>query len=224
MTTSSGPPALPAIQPALLRDQVYLALRNAIFRGDLPPGARLVERTVAEQMGVSLAPVREALRKLEEEGLVETHSHRATFVTAVSVDEIRHIFGLRRYVEVEAAVLAVPRLSDADLEALRRRVDEMQVAGDQDDVFGFVEADVAFHRTILNAAAQPMLLRVWNLIDAQVRRVLQITHPSYNGSLQVAARVHLPLLNALTDRDVEQTRALMFEHMSPKWLDDLKNG
>ena len=117
---------LPRLQPRVLRQEVLGALRAAILARRDPPGTRLLEAEVAGRMGISRAPVREAIRQLEQEGLVEFFPHRGAIVIGLPDDEIDAVYELRALIEAKAIARACSRATPADLEQLDRIIDEMR--------------------------------------------------------------------------------------------------
>ena len=150
-----------AISRSVLSDQVKDRLLQAILAGRYPPGARIVETRVARELGTSQAPVREALRDLEALGVVETTAFRGARVRRPSAAELLEAFAIRAELESLAARLAIPRLTDADIDELDGYVTEMQRAANAGDTHAEATADAAFHGRIVEMAANSTLLRVW---------------------------------------------------------------
>ena len=166
-----------AISRSVLSDQVKDRLLQAILDGRYPPGARIVETRVARELGTSQAPVREALRDLEALGVVETTAFRGARVRRPSADELLEAFAIRAELESLGARLAIPRLTDEDLEDLAGYVDEMQRAADDGDTHAEATADAAFHGRIVELAGNATLERVWRTLEPFSRTYITIVVP-----------------------------------------------
>jgi DNA-binding GntR family transcriptional regulator len=159
-------------QRFLLRDSVYEHLRDRIVDGTLPPGHRLRDADVAEELQVSRTPVREALRRLEDEGLVSAEASRWTRVTAIDLDEAGRIYPIVWTLEA-LAVQQIPELEDEDplldeIAAINERIREALAKG---DALAASEADRAFHAKLVGAAANPELTRVLADLKLRLRRL-----------------------------------------------------
>ena len=145
-----------------LREPVYEALRRAIVAGVLRAGQRVNEAEIARQMQISRAPVREAIRQLEQEGLLVSVPRRGTVVMTLSRADVEEVYTLRADLESRAVRRAISRLSGDDFAALERLLGTMDAARESDDpTTTLLEADIAFHRTIVAAAGWPQLRRIW---------------------------------------------------------------
>lgn len=152
------------------REQVAQILRDAITEGRLKPGDRLVEVDLARELGTSRAPLREALRQLEEQGLVASYPYRGTEVLGVSQDEVEQVLvPIRVTLERFACSRALGRLSDDDFTELQRLVDQMQAAAHEGSTERLAEADIAFHELIIVRSEQRHCLQIWKTIQPRVR-------------------------------------------------------
>lgn len=195
-----------------LRESVAKSIREAIQSGALKPGERLVEADIAEQMGISRAPVREALRQLEGEGLVETAPRRATAVARFSRDDILEIYSLRAVLEGLASRLTTERASGEDCRRLRDAVQRMREAAARGDLPALVENDLAFHRMVCEMSQHRRLLASWLGLCHQARVCLMWIEQIY-GDLMETAEGHLPLLDAIERGDGVGAEALFREHL-----------
>lgn len=200
-----------------LADQVYEYLRTGIVSGRLAPGARIVEMEVAGAMGTSQGPVREALQRLEREGLVEKRSHSATFVTTVSLDEIYELFSIRSVIEGFAIRRAVERITPEQCDQLDYLIDAMRTAGLGGDMLTLTEHDLQFHRLICQWSGSATLLRAWDPLYGQTQRFVVRTHKDYFASLTDIADTHLPIVAALRSHDAEQVTHIIREHVMLIW-------
>jgi DNA-binding GntR family transcriptional regulator len=154
-----------------LAERAYTALLDAIVRGDLPPEARLRDTELAEQLGVSRTPVREALRRLEDEGLVETGRHSYTRVAPVRPDRIADAFPVVAALHGLATRLGVPALSSADLARMERHNAERTEALRGGDVLAAIAADDRFHGVLLSASRNEEVERLLERVMPHIRRL-----------------------------------------------------
>jgi DNA-binding GntR family transcriptional regulator len=201
-----------AISRSVLSDQVKDRLLQAIFDGRYPPGARIVETRVARELGTSQAPVREALRDLEALGVVETAAFRGARVRRPSAAELLEAFAIRAELESLAATLAIPRLSDADIDELDGYVTEMQRAAKAGETHAEATADAAFHGRIVEMAANSTLLRVWRTLEPFSRTYITIVAPG--ADRRRIADEHLPVLGALRQRDATLAVEVLHNHFA----------
>ena len=166
--------SLPPVERRVLRHDVLLGLRAGILRGEIAPGTRLLEIPLATELGVSRGPVREALRQLEQEGLVEFFPHRGAIVLGVADSEIDTIYGIRALLEERAFAKASRLIDDAELEALAETVERMIEASEAGDVTTVAELDLQFHGRIVELSGFQYLRRLWASIDGLVR--LRVAH------------------------------------------------
>jgi DNA-binding GntR family transcriptional regulator len=197
-------------RPAL-RAQVKDVLLERIASGDYRPGERLVETAIARELGVSQAPVREALRDLDQLGLVVHEPNRGCSVRRVSQRELREAFPVRAALEALAARLAAARISAADLVRLDVLLDEMIVAARAADPLAQAHANARFHATIVAAAGNPTLERQWSLLEPFARTYL--TSVQADADLEALAQRHRPIVAALRTRDGEAAARVMHDHL-----------
>jgi DNA-binding GntR family transcriptional regulator len=188
-----------ALERSVLADQVKDRLLQAIVRGDYPPDARIVETQVARELGTSQAPVREALRGLEALGVVELTPFRGARVRRPSRAEILEVYAVRAALETLAGRLAVPRMTDADVDGLRDLLEAMRAAARADDGHAVAEADAAFHGRIVALAGNTTLDRVWRSLQPFSRTWLTLAVPGADPTW--AAELHAAIADALDARD-----------------------
>jgi DNA-binding GntR family transcriptional regulator len=205
--------ALRSVQGITIVDQVWSQLRSLIVHGQLAPGARLIELDLARQMDTSQAAVREALQRLERDGLVERRARAGTFVTSVSADEMREIFAVRSLVEQFAIRRTIKQIRPDQLGQLTQLIERMREAGRAGDLLSLVDHDMAFHRCICEWSGHQALLRAWQPLYMQVERFVVMTHSRYFADLVDIADTHLPLLEALRGGDAEVAAARIHEHI-----------
>jgi DNA-binding GntR family transcriptional regulator len=182
------------IRKIVLRDQVKDLLLQRIASGELRPGERIVETRIAAELGTSQAPVREALRDLEQLRLVESEPFKGARVREFGDAELVEVYPVRSVLEELAAKLAAERLA-GDVSGLEAEVEAMREAAEQGDVNALVRHDFAFHRLIVEAAGNPVLERCWKSRGVEGR----ITITLYGTSIEPheAAELHVPMLEAI---------------------------
>jgi DNA-binding GntR family transcriptional regulator len=202
----------PAVQQQTLFAHVYDALRRAIVTGELKPGQRVNEAEVARQMRISRSPVREAIRRLEQAGLLVSIPRRGTVVVELANEDIEEVYTLRADLETRAIRRATSRLSVADLDELERLVNVMETASLGADLTKLLDADIEFHRNIVKGAGWPQLQRMWESLHPRTltRYTIQTL---VQWPPQVHAERHRPVLWALRERDVERAAAAIREHI-----------
>lgn len=199
------------IQKDLLRTDALSALRNLILRGEVAPGARLVETKLAGEMGISRNPIREAFRELEKEGLVSTIPRRGTFVATFTPEDVWEVYALREILEGFAIRLVVERMKPDDLAGLEIILGEMRAAAMGADSYQVLEWDMAFHREICRLSGNSRLLNLWNGLAAQIQFVLSRVRSTY-FSLEYIVGTHVPLLDAIRARNAQDAE-LQLRHI-----------
>lgn len=202
-----------------LAEQVETRLRDQIIRGELGPGTRIVELEVAERMGTSQAPVREALQRLEQAGLVERHSGSATYVTAITPDEMYEISVVRKTVEGLVIRHTAQCITPAQCDELAALIAAMHAAADDNDMAMLSANDLTFHQRICQWSDKPTLLRVWTTLYYQQQRYLIATHPHIFPDLHEVADLHQPILDQLRARDAEAACLAIQEHIMLIWAE-----
>lgn len=194
----------------VLREQVKELILERILNGLYEPGQRLVETRIAQELGTSQAPVREALRDLELLRFVESEPFRGARVRAVSEEELAEIYPVRAALEEVAAREAAVRL-DGKLEALEAEVEAMHRATDAGDLHAQVRHDANFHRLIVEASGNSILVDVWNSLHIETRTVITALKTGVAG--HEIAELHRPVLEALRERDGERSGLALRRHV-----------
>jgi len=200
-----------------LADQVHAHLRRAIILGELQPGLRLAQVDIATQMGTSQAPVREALQRLERDGLIERNPRSGHFVTGLSADEMHELFCIRSSVECLAIRRTVKNITPAQCDQLDQLIEQMRQAAGQDDMMLLVENDLAFHRQICEWSGNKTLLKVWIPLYAQIQRFVVQTHRQYFEDLVEIANTHNPVVEVLRKDDPDEAARVIDEHIMLIW-------
>jgi DNA-binding GntR family transcriptional regulator len=195
-----------------LRELVFESLREAIISGMLRPSERLMEIQLAEEMGVSRTPVREAIRKLELEGLVVMIPRKGAYVAGMSIKDIADVFEIRGALEGLAAELASERATDEELEVMERYLVKISEEIENGDLSKVVETDTDFHTLIYEASRNARLSQIINNLREQIQR-FRTTSLSFPGRMKVALEEHRKIVEALSSRDGELARKLAQEHI-----------
>lgn len=204
---------LQTIRPASIADQIYINLRSAILTGKLSPGQRLTELEIAARMGTSQAPVREALQRLENDGLVEKQPRSGTFVTIVSLAEIQELFQIRALVERFAIRRTVKNINPQQIAQLEEMVLAMHRAAMSGNLLLIGETDMGFHRRLCEWSGSNGLLRAWMPLYSQIQRFITQNHPHYFTELDEIARLHGPIIDALRSADADLAEKVIEEHI-----------
>jgi DNA-binding GntR family transcriptional regulator len=154
-----------------LREHVYELLQQAIVSGELPPGQRIRDLDLAAQLGVSRTPVREALQRLEDEGLVETLPGSLTRVVPLDTQAARETFPVVATLHALATRLAVGHLTEQDFVSLRQANDRLVAALEANDVMGAIQADDSFHHALVRASGNNEIQHVLDRLMPKVRRL-----------------------------------------------------
>jgi DNA-binding GntR family transcriptional regulator len=186
-------------------------LRRLIVSGGLRPGQRVNQEDLAAQIGLSVAPVREALRVLEQEGQVTYRPRRGYFVTELSLADLEEIYGLRQVLEERAAREALPLLDDDALERIRHAAAECVEAARSGDVAAELAANRRFHFALLEAPGRPHTMRVIRLLwdSTEAYRALYYNSPDERDR-SIAA--HDRIMEAIADRDADRLVAELDAH------------
>ncbi len=197
---------------ATLAQRVRDHLRDAILSNQLASGTHLQEEVIAAQLGMSRAPVREALRLLAAEDLVTITPRRGVIVKAIAPHEFLDAYQVREALEVLALRLAVPRLTAADLEVLHGLQRDMVSAAARGDVDRFFEANAVFHASIVERSGNGCLRRVYRQLMNQLRRY-RMRSMSLRGGLERSLAEHAGILEAMERKDVASAARLLTEHI-----------
>lgn len=195
-----------------LREVVSEALRQAIHNGMLKPGERLMEIQLAEELGVSRTPIREAIRRLELEGFLVMVPRRGTYVADISIKDINEVYEIRTALDVLAAGLAAERITEEELEQLERLLVEISENIEKNDPEGIVNADGKFHDILYRASRNDRLVGIINNLREQITRFRSISM-AYPGRLQNTLEEHRRLVEAIGQRDPEQAMQYAREHL-----------
>ncbi len=195
-----------------LRDVVFQTLRNAILRGDLEPGERLMEIRLAGKLGVSRTPIREAIRMLELEGLVVMVPRRGAQVASMSEENLRDVMEVRESLEELAVELACIRMTEEDLEKLRAAEEDFRAALEEGNSIRIADSDEHYHEVIYRATGNHRLLQIlYNLRLHMYRYRLEYIRDQ--RSRELLCREHEQILDGLSRRDPEEALKAVRAHI-----------
>ncbi|MCP8970074.1 GntR family transcriptional regulator [Ectobacillus sp. SYSU M60031] len=194
------------------RDEVYGALKKSIITLELQPGERLSDKELAERFGISRTPVREALKRLEDEGLIQSLPGSSTRVAPLQWEEAKHAFTVVAALHALAARLACPVLQETDIQQLEQHNKELHLAIEAGDVIGAMEADERFHQVFLDAAGNPEIVAALRMSLPKIQRLEVSQFTSQNGLASVAQ--HDGIIAACKKREHEAVVRLVEEN----WL------
>ncbi len=205
-----------------LRDVVFNTLRQAILTGEFLPGERLMEVTLADRLGVSRTPVREAIRKLELEGLVIMVPRRGAQVASITVSDLKDVLEVRCELEEFAAKLACKRITELEKKTLKDAEDEFENAIKKKDLKMIAEKDVAFHDVIFDATKNKRLLQMVNNLREQMYRyrIEYIKDFDYHETLVTE---HRTIMDSIITGDVDTAKEAMRQHIYNQELIVIKN-
>lgn len=195
-----------------LRDIVFETLRDAIINQALKPGERLMEIQLAEEMGVSRTPVREAIRKLELEGLVVMVPRKGAYVAGISMKDIHEVYELRSALESLAANLAASRITPEELEEMERQVVKEAEETESNNLSNIVTIDTTFHDLLYQAARNQRLVQFINILQEQLQR-FRAASLSSPGRSKFALEEHKKIVEALAERNGKLAGKLATEHI-----------
>lgn len=195
-----------------LREIVFETMREAIIHGVLEPGERLMEVQLAEEMGVSRTPVREAIRKLELEGFVVMVPRKGAYVADISFKDVADVFEIRAALESLAAGLAAERITDEELDELERLLVQVAETAEKNDLERLVEVDTLFHDTIYRASRNQRLVQIVSNLREQIQRFRK-TSLGAPGRMKITLEEHKKLVEAIAERDVSLAQQLAQEHI-----------
>lgn len=194
-------PQTNTLSRTFIRDDVYMSLRDWIVSGALEPGEKLKDKELATQLGVSRTPIREALRKLEDEGLVETAANRWTRVAPITLRDAEAIYPIIQKLEELALTLAFPKLSAAHLQTMQAANNNLKNALDQNNPHAAMMADASFHQTLIDVANNLELSTILNQLKTKYQRI-ELAYFSEAELLLASFEEHHQLISALKTKDL----------------------
>ena len=210
----------------VFREEIRNTIRDAIFSGVLKPGDRIIETYWAKEMGVSQGPVREAIRDLEAMGLVETVPFKGSRVRSLTKKYIRDNYNVRMCLEAMSIRDAISQLSDTEFrklcKALNDILETMRKCAEKANLQAFTDSDAAFHRAIIDAIDNDVLLKTWE--QCNIRNWFMISMLTDSASLQQLYASHDAIYQAIAERNVEKAEDLLENqliHMMNGFIDEM---
>lgn len=195
-----------------LRDVVFNTLRKAILKGELKPGERLMEIALAEKLGVSRTPVREAMRKLENEGLVVMAPRRGAQVANITEKDLNDVLEVRIALENLSIENACSRMNEEELLELKKAAQNFDRLMKDGNLVKLAEADVAFHEVIYRASDNKRLVQVLNNLREQIYRY-RVEYLKEEETRNLLVSEHEELYEAIRSRDVKRAQEISYRHI-----------
>jgi DNA-binding GntR family transcriptional regulator len=201
---------------ASLHEEVLDRLRDVIVEGQIQPGARVPERRLCEMLQVSRTPLREALKVLAAEGLIELLPNRGARVRRLGEDDLRHLFEVMAGLEALAGRLACERISDAGIAEIERIHYEMYTCYIRRELPGYFRLNQMIHERIVEAAANPLLLSTYSSLAGRIRPARYSANTLKRDRWGEAMREHEEILDALRRRDAVGLGEILYRHLRLK--------
>lgn len=202
-----------AVDTRPLRQQIADSLQRAILDGELAPGAAIVESELAQRLGVSRAPVREALQILSRANLVETIPYRGTIVRRLTPSDVNEIYSLRTALESFALQRAMERDLAGVSETLRRSCDNMQALAAAGDWSALADEDARFHELLVEAAEHGLLMQAWRDLYLKVRQVMALRNLQNDDSMAIYHN-HVRIVDAVERGDIKAALDSLSAHIA----------
>lgn len=204
-----------SMQP--LRDDVYKTLRDAILKGELAPGTRLMEIHLSNSLGVSRTPVREAIRMLESEGLAVTYPRKGARVARMTIKDLEDVLDVRKALDVLAVKEACKNSDDATIAELEGEMHKFESAVVSEDTRAIVESDESFHSIIYRAADNPKLMEIIKSLREQMYRY-RYEYVKEKTILDSLILEHKKILEGIKNRDKDLVQKIMEEHLDNQYI------
>ena len=198
----------------LLSDRVYETLCDWIGQGVLRPGQRLRDEKLATSLGVSRTPVREAMNRLQDDGLIITAAGQWTRVAEINAEDVRHLFSIRQALECLALSLASPMLTDADIAAMRRLNGKVDQALAREDPARAGAADKALHAVYIERCGNPELIQLLQKLEPKIRRLYAYYFGDARSVRSLSVAEHDDIITALAQRRSEEAVDHLARHLS----------
>jgi len=204
-----------AIPRANLHEQVAHRLREMLVEGRIAPGAKLNERELCEALDVSRTPLREAIKMLAAEGLVELLPNRGAIAVSLDEADVRHTFEVMGGLEAMSGELAAQRITDEELAEIRALHFEMLAAWTRRDLPTYYRVNARIHRAINAAAKNPVLSATYDRVNARLH-ALRFRSNQDEEKWKVAVKEHEQMVDALAKHDAKAMRAVLSAHLKNK--------
>ncbi|WP_353431441.1 FCD domain-containing protein [Polynucleobacter sp. MWH-UH23A] len=205
--------ALELLREHSLSNLVEREIERQIISGELASGEKLTEAGIANQLRVSRGPVREALRSLEQAGLVVNEKNRGMSVRQISVDEAGHIYEVRAALDGLIGRLAAERITKQQLKKLKEIIKEMKLAAAKNDVVAYFPLNIAFHEILALAAHNPALVMNYRRVTNELTLFRRATLEKNISNIQISTKNHEQIVKAIEARDALVAEKLLFDHV-----------
>lgn len=205
-----------------LRDVVFNTLRNAILTGDLEPGERLLEIKLADKLGVSRTPIREAIRKLELEGLVVITPRKSAEVARITKEDLRDVLEVRRVLECLAIELSCEKITDEIVGELESNLKEFQKAIKKNDIKEIAVTDVDFHEIIYKSTGNKRLIQILNNLREQMYRY-RLEYIKDKETRENLVGEHRTIIDALSSGNSQEGKKAILKHINKQETTILEN-
>jgi DNA-binding GntR family transcriptional regulator len=195
-----------------LNEKVYIYLRNKIIHNELPPGTRIHYDELIEELGVSKTPLRDALNRLQQDGLIEIRPRSGTFVKVPNAKDIEDMFEVRKALERQAVALAMKHMKKEDIFQLYEQLNNVEQAIAKRQFHIFFSSDRNLHQTIIDCSRNQRLSQIMYSLEAQIAWIAVITAKNHERP-HLANEMHKQILKAMLDGKVELAQHLMEEHI-----------
>ncbi|MHB8279223.1 MAG: GntR family transcriptional regulator [Candidatus Humimicrobiaceae bacterium] len=209
-----------------IKENVRIAIWNAILNGKLAPGERILESRIAKQMNISRAPVREAVRQLEGEGLVTVVPRKGVFIAELTVDDIEELYFLRSEIEGLAVRFFLKNRKDEEIEELKELVERMKLAIKEKNIEKLSKIDVSFHELIVSASRYKRLYKVWLTLKPHIWTLNNMVRIE-EIDLEEVVDLHSSLIKDLESNDrlkAEKSIKSHIKHFGKRLLKSLKDN
>ena len=206
------PPVFTRQKRATLTNRALKEIRDAIRTGKLRPGDRLIEMQLAEEMQISRFPIREALRYLEKEGLVETKPFKGTHVARFTEQDMEELYSLRSSLEELAVRILIENLDEKKILKLETIIQSMQKASHTGNLDQMISEDLRFHQTVCELSGHRKLLVVWRTLESQLQVFLNIEKDFFETTYQYVS-THNPIMEAIKNRNTETAEKAIRAHL-----------
>ena len=204
---------LPHIRPTTLKANVTEVLRQLIIDGTLAPGTEFNQAQIAEQLGVSRGPIREALGQLEQEGLLQSVPYKGVIVTPLTRKYVEELYSVRTALELLALDRSIERMTDEEIDHLDVIVEAMRVSARNGDLSRLVEIDLHFHEYLISKADHDLVVRLWLTLEVGMKRSLRTRHKIYTFLDEVVGS-HPTLVTAMKARDKALAKQILSDHIA----------
>ena len=212
MNTATVHPTIALLQSSSLTTVVQQEIERAILAGEYPPGSKLIEATLAEKMGVSRGPVREAFRMLEEAGLLRNEKNRGVFVRYIPIEEAEEIYDLRAAMDELVGRQLAKKITPAQLKELRELVDQMEKAVKAEDSRNYHLLNLRFHDRLVEMAGNSKLTAIYRKLINELSLFRRLNLAD-GGVMPISAGEHRAIVKAIASGDPELAGRALFDHV-----------